>query len=286
MIAELVRNGQAVLVGANTVGGAQTTYRGLQQVLGPDLVRLLHSRFTGRDRLMKEQELTDLVGLDAGARPALVVVATQTIEVSLNVDFDTIYTEPAPLEALAQRFGRVNRKGRLARAPVHVLTQPDDGQRVYDARLVQRTLATLSRRDGHMLDEAELGRMLDEVYGDDLAEEFVREVMRSEREFARSCLDDLRAFQSDEALTEQFDQLFDGVEVVPAALVQAFKEELARSVIDAQGFLVPISYRQLARFARAGRVQKLEDDFLAIDAPYDEETGLQLTATAVGQGEG
>ena len=38
------------------------------------------------------------------------LVGTQTIEVSLDIDYDICFTEPAPIDALIQRFGRVNRR--------------------------------------------------------------------------------------------------------------------------------------------------------------------------------
>lgn len=275
-VAARVEQGEAVLVAANTVRGAQTAYDQLCDILGRERVRLLHSRFTANDRLAKEQELMNLVALGRTARTPLAVVATQTIEVSLNLDFDTIYSEPAPLEALAQRFGRVNRKGRLHRAPVHVLTAPDDGQGVYDRRLVSATLTALAERDGQPLDEAELDRMLDAVYGGGLAEEYRDEVLRHEREFAASCLADLRAFQSDDELEEKFDSLFDGAEVVPAVHEEEFTRLVTDTPLEAQGLLVPISFRQLTRLRRADRVRPLVHGFLAADVPYDRDRGLRL----------
>ncbi|MGH3993207.1 MAG: hypothetical protein ACRDSN_12185, partial [Pseudonocardiaceae bacterium] len=54
-------------------------------------------------------------------RPGI-LVATQVVEVSLDVDFDVLHTSGAPLDALLQRFGRVNRLG--ARPPTPVVVHP------------------------------------------------------------------------------------------------------------------------------------------------------------------
>jgi CRISPR-associated endonuclease/helicase Cas3 len=57
--------------------------------------------------------------------PPLVLVATQCIEVGADFDFDALITEIAPLDALRQRFGRLNRSGRLASSPAIILAPED-----------------------------------------------------------------------------------------------------------------------------------------------------------------
>jgi CRISPR-associated endonuclease/helicase Cas3 len=274
-IADLVRSGRSVLIAVNTVRRAQATKTALEQRLGSSSVRLLHSRFTGRDRLAAEEELMRTMGLGSTVRSALAVVATQTIEVSLNLDFDTIVSEPAPLEALAQRFGRVNRRGRLSEAPVYVLTRPEDGQMVYRDDLVRNTIAVLRTVDGEPLDEAGISALLDGVYRDGLTEEFTREVQRAQRDFDRDCLRSLRAFKSDEDLEQSFDALFEGTEVLPAALEAEYSERSQSSALDAQSLLVPISGRQFVRLRRLDLVRLLPDRTRVVEVPYDEQ-GLRL----------
>jgi len=256
------------------VARAQELYTLLRQRLRPEQLELLHSRFTGRDRLAKEQRIIKRLA-PGHAQTALAVVATQVIEVSLNLDFERIVTEPAPLEALAQRFGRVNRLGRYGIVPVWVLTQPTDGQGVYDQRLVKRTLDVLRQHaDGKVLNEALLSDWLDHIYAGELAAEWLQRIERHQQEFARACLAALRAFDSaDESLAEQFDQLFDGTEVLPAQLQAEYQRLREHSVFDAQGLLVPVSHiRRLKAYLRWHHEWRLN----VADLPYEPQNGLTL----------
>jgi CRISPR-associated endonuclease/helicase Cas3 len=128
------RNGRRVLVVANTVRQAQELYLAIKKELGPQAVQLLHSRFTFRDRQRKERQ----VGSPA---PGTVFVATQVVEVSLDISYDVLFTEVAPMDALVQRMGRVNRRGDRPPAPVHLFCQPSEGaERIYGRSVLEWTL--------------------------------------------------------------------------------------------------------------------------------------------------
>ncbi|NJO05929.1 MAG: CRISPR-associated helicase Cas3', partial [Chloroflexaceae bacterium] len=161
------QSGESVLVCCNTVGRAQMLWQMLRQELGAAAtVELLHSRLNGRDRLAREERVQRLCGLNSMARAPIVVVATQVVEVSLNIDLDTIFTDPAPLEALIQRFGRVNRNRRLPLTDVHVCREPipEQNLRPYDTRLLHGTLAVLEPQQGQPIDEAAVSDWLDALY--------------------------------------------------------------------------------------------------------------------------
>src|SRR5207237_8802382 len=72
-----------------------------------------------------------------------IIVATQTIEAGADLDFDALITEIAPLDALKQRFGRLNRAGRCFKAYAVILAHPEDirpgkdGDPVYGERAAQ-----------------------------------------------------------------------------------------------------------------------------------------------------
>lgn len=114
--AQDAETGKNVLVVANTVRQALEVYERIKSMAGPGTtVYLLHSRFTERDRLTKEQRICTPLG-------GTVLVATQVVEVSLDISYDVLYTELCPLDSLVQRLGRVNRYGQQPPARAYVAT--------------------------------------------------------------------------------------------------------------------------------------------------------------------
>jgi CRISPR-associated endonuclease/helicase Cas3 len=105
--------GGCALVVCNTVAEAQQTYLSLREVLaarGPDgtggEVQLLHARFPGDERERRTLAVTDGLGR-LGPRPVRrIVVATQVVEQSLDLDADVVISDLAPLALLLQRAGR------------------------------------------------------------------------------------------------------------------------------------------------------------------------------------
>ncbi len=98
----------------DTVKRAQGTFEELTGAFGEDEVLLLHSRFTDIDRMEREGELRRMLGphasVEKGSRPRrLIVVGTQVIEQSLDIDFDVLVSDIAPIDLLMQRIGRLHR---------------------------------------------------------------------------------------------------------------------------------------------------------------------------------
>jgi len=267
-IAGRARQG-SVLVCCNTVHRAQQACDALRE-RGVEAV-LLHSRFTWRDRLNKEQALAP------GKEQRLVMVATQVVEVSLNVSFATIFTDPAPLEALLQRFGRVNRFRSLPElAPVHVFSEPTN-LRVYSPALVKRAVEVLGPRDGQPLDEGRLTEWLDEQYTPDILQPMQDEYAHM-LGLTKQKLKWLAPFQSDPALREEFFEFFDSVEVLPRQFEREYGMLINEgATIDADSLLVPVAWWQYKRLLDRGRAEPRDGDAPPIvDVPYDPEYGLRL----------
>lgn len=112
---ELLSEGGCAGVIVNTVGRAQKLARELRKHFGDDVVRLLHSRFLIPDRFEKEKILKHELGKPSpqANRPyKSIVVGTQVLEQSLDIDFDIMITDICPMDLLLQRIGRLHRHER------------------------------------------------------------------------------------------------------------------------------------------------------------------------------
>lgn len=281
-MAEDYQAGRQVLVVCNTVARAQEAWAWFRERLPADAALvLLHGRFNARDRGKKERLILDRAGMGQSRRAPVLLVATQVVEVSLNLDLDVLYSDPAPLEALWQRFGRVNRQGRMDLAPVMVFRLPDDGQHIYEPALIENTLALLAeatRQGPCAVDEALAESWLDQVYSGEALAAWKREYQRAATTFQQEFLDALRPFQAQPGLADLFDRLFDGLEVLPEPLLeeyQALRE--SEQALEASRLLVPIRWGQYHMLANQGLVTPGDRELPPVAlVSYDQELGMRL----------
>lgn len=122
------RAGAAVAYVRNTVDDALVAHAALAG-RGLDVV-LYHARFAMGDRLDREREVIATFGRASGPadRRGRIVVATQVVEQSLDLDFDLLVTDLAPVDLMIQRAGRLWRHGRSDRplsAPELLVVSPE-----------------------------------------------------------------------------------------------------------------------------------------------------------------
>ena len=120
LLKERLSGGGCAGVICGTVSRAQETATLLREAFGDEVVLLTHARFVDVDRMDNERRLRSLLGPDAtvsnGRRPQkLIVVGTQVLEQSLDVDFDVLVTDVAPVDLIMQRMGRLHRHKREGR---------------------------------------------------------------------------------------------------------------------------------------------------------------------------
>jgi len=107
---ERAAQGQQILWIENTVADAQAGYRQLAaQAFGNVRLGLLHSRFLQHDRARLENSWTSWYGKDGSERGACgrILVGTQVLEQSLDIDADFLVTRFCPMDMFLQRLGRL-----------------------------------------------------------------------------------------------------------------------------------------------------------------------------------
>ena len=129
-----VQKGGCYCILVNTVRKAQAVYRALLEVKDSDTETLLfHARFPvgRRDQIEKECLKKFGKGKDSQRPAKAILVATQVVEQSLDIDFDGMLTDLAPIDLLLQRAGRVHRHRDRKRpegfekALIHVIVPPE-----------------------------------------------------------------------------------------------------------------------------------------------------------------
>jgi len=278
--------GNKVLVVSNTVKQAQSIYNRLEAAKKV----LLHSAFNGADRNKKEVELkSDEVNL---------LVGTQAIEVSLDIDYDVIFTEPAPLDALLQRFGRVNRhhvNGQY-RPPCDCIVfseRNDIDKYIYkNEEVIKRTidvLRTIQSKNSGVVAENELQFYIDYVYPNWYEKE-KEDFDRVYTHLSADIRENLSPFICYPHREEEFEKQFDGIKVLPSNLKKEYQELMeANKFIKAESLKVSITTRRFAslisnegihRDVMAFQLLKNEEikeqPYFIIDRKYDSELGLQF----------
>jgi len=168
------------LVVCNTVFRAQQMFQSLRQQIKHEghnvKLILLHSRFTDEDRKTQQRILEAALGEGSWEGntyrgPNLIVVATQVVEVGLNISARVLHTEAAPANSIIQRAGRC---ARFAQQHGHVHVYPippnERGNVVflpYDARTTEATLQAFARFNNQHVGFVEEQVVIDTVHSED-----------------------------------------------------------------------------------------------------------------------
>ncbi len=121
----------------NTVKKAQKIAQLLRESLPDKEVQLFHAQFLMPDRAAREEQLMERIGKDSvpESRNDLIVVGTQVMEQSLDLDLDVLVTELCPMDLLLQRIGRLHRHCRRRPKPLQqaCCAVLDTGEEAFDA---------------------------------------------------------------------------------------------------------------------------------------------------------
>ena len=280
LIQSEINQGKRVLVVCNTVEKSQEVYK----ALNANNKLLLHGRFNSRDRFAKEEKLS--------SESINLLVGTQAIEISLDIDFDILFSEPAPLDALIQRLGRVNRKRKKGICTCNVFkTRNDSDKFIYkNEDVIIRTLESLAKvenKNNSVIQENELQEMMDFVYPDWDS--------KSRKDYDTICtlfsksVNELAPMCYDEKNEDFFYAQFDGIKVLPNKLTEDYQKYLSEyQFVKAEGLTISISKSRYLALKNAGKIVPMNFAFedtesnmkyrnaYIVNLKYDEELGLFL----------
>ncbi len=275
LINRAIDEDKKVLLVCNRVQSAQQVFDTITQ-LHPNIpAMLLHSRFKRGAREQKEKQL---IGKDKNGKPtgefntstkACIVVSTQVVEVSLDISFDLMVTECAPLDALIQRFGRVNRirneKTKDIRKPVYVIQPPEttDEAKPYDLKIMQDSFGQLP--NGEVLHERDIQRKIDNVFPKiEMPEIEEHAIFKKTGEWTINRL----THRPKSFLLERLE--IDSV----TCIVEADEQPYLTSNFEVRMQMeIPVRYWSVHKFNQTREGNK---PFIVPDSAYSEKTGLNL----------
>ena len=271
-----IESAKKVLVVVNTVDEAIRVYSKLKDYASKAFC--YHSRFMQQDRIDKEKEIL----LSENLGESLLLVATQVVEVSLDIDFDILFTENAPIDAIVQRAGRVNRKRSKADTKIIVFRETEITREwIYDIPgILDNTFLVIQNHEGEALSEKQLLQMVDQVYSeiDIETDTHFREGMKKYSEIQRNLHFIKDNVNKDEVYTREG---LDAISVIPMInrANKCGEEEVYWSAEFKNKPAIEKANHELSvRKSKRFSFPILKDDkgFNYIDAKYTYETGLQF----------
>jgi len=264
-----------VLLVCNRVQSAQQVFETITQLHTNTPAMLLHSRFKRGAREQKEKQLIGKNKRGISTRQfntsdkACIVVSTQVVEVSLDISFDLMVTECAPLDALIQRFGRINRIrteqtiGRFK--PVYVIAPPEtsDEAKPYNLGTLRDSYKQLP--DGEVLHERDIQQKIDDVFPViEMPEIEEHAIFKKTGEWTINRL----THRPKSFLLERLE--IDSV----ACIVEADEQRyLTATFEDRMQMEIPVRYWSVHKFNQSREGNK---PFIVPDSAYSEEAGLNL----------
>ena len=146
---------EKVLIVCNTVKRAQHIYKILKNTTS-NKIMLLHSKYRVCDRNDKEDLLINTFNK---IKEPVIVVSTQIVEVSLDIDFDVMLTDKSPIDSFIQRIGRINRHGIKKYGIVYLINVVSSLP--YDTNIVNRSYDIINEG---LFEECKIQEKLDYVY--------------------------------------------------------------------------------------------------------------------------
>ena len=285
-------NGQKVLVVCNTIAKAKEIFTSLKDIDNKNKM-LYHSQFILLDKNKKEQTLEDISKFDGG----YVAVCTQIVEVSLDIDFDVLITENAPIDAIIQRLGRVNRKGMISSripgwkfSPV-IITRESEKSRKYVYKdldiILSQTFYQLSmkvKQNSGNLNELDFKELVNTIYTKEaLGKRYFEEIEDAKsliRKIWKDVLKNVFTLNIEDAQLNKISSRKQDYVTIEAIAIKHFQQHNFDDLVVNKEFdkLKEYTLKVPLHIARKNKIKEIRGtNIYIIDLGYDETNGLHLT---------
>jgi len=266
IIKSAIRDNQKILIVCNQVKRAQNLFLKLQEEYAATPIMLIHSRFKRGERIELESQLKNEYNK---SERACIVVSTQVVEVSLDISFDLMITECAPLDSLIQRFGRINRVRTLSTIgkykDIYIIAPSSDSRSAlpYDLEILKRSYNILP--SGKLLYEQQIQSMLNSVYPEIVFTDIDMNAVFKEGKWRikelchnpKSALLEIMDIESAVCIVEK-----DEIEYIHSTFIERTKME------------IPVSFRSIA-FKQLYQLKEGMRPFVVPDMAYTSQAGLK-----------
>ena len=285
-------HGRKVLIVCNTIAKAKEIFNSLTSICY-DKKMLYHSQFILLDKNKKEQTLEEISEISGG----FVAICTQIVEVSLDIDFDVLITENAPIDAIIQRLGRVNRKGLINKripdydfAPV-IITRESEKSRKYVYKnldtVLSETFNQLSSRvkeNAGNFNEKDFKDLVNIIYTkESLGKSYFNEIDEA-RSFIKKVISDVLknvfTLNIDDAQLNKISSRKQDYITVEAVTVKHFQQMNFDEIVAVKDYDILKEYilKVPLHIAKKNKIRVINDtNIYILDLGYNESEGLLLS---------
>jgi CRISPR-associated endonuclease/helicase Cas3 len=201
-----------------------------------------------------------------------VLVSTQVVEVSLDLDFEQGFTEPAPIDAIVQRLGRINRYASRPSAKVTIFIKQAHSYNIYDKDLTTKSLEILSALPKPLGED--LLTAADHVYGEGYNHD-----NQIEYKEGLNCIqiNDMIAGTNRDWVDDLIKDNEGNVEVLPEPLIDEYYAKKKEGLlIEALGLCVAVGRWRLDVLFKENRVDTSHDPWILRNCIYSPKLGLEI----------
>jgi len=276
-----LKQNKKVLFVCNTINSAITCYETIKSDFSDSEIKLksicYHSRFINKHRTVKEWLINKFSKLPGG----LLLVATQIVEVSLDIDFDILITENAPVDALIQRIGRVNRAGLKKDTCVYIYPHNNISEKVYNAEILKRSFKQISLLNGTSPTESQYRQLVDSVYDDyDITKDpDFEQGLSAYEDIQKLCLDIMDFGEEDSNNAKAVTRMISYIKspIIPMIYCNKLKKSTPN---QKRQYQVEIPYYILKSLSKS-QIKEDQDGFVYCELSYSTEIGISLKSDPI-----